>query len=89
MAPPASSFALLSPEIVKLDMSMVRDVDKEPTKRRLVAAMTQLCQEMSIMVVAEGVETAVERDALETLKCDLLQGYLFARPQAFPATISW
>ena len=43
--------------------------------------MCQLCAELGILVVAEGVEKAEERDTLATLGCDLLQGYLFARPQ--------
>jgi EAL domain-containing protein (putative c-di-GMP-specific phosphodiesterase class I) len=80
-----TSFALLEPEIVKIDMSLVRDIDKMPVKQRLVASLSQLCREMGIMVVAEGVETAAERDTLVGLGCDLLQGYYFAKPgQPFP-----
>jgi len=84
-----TSFAQLEPEVVKLDMSLVRDVHKEPTKRKLVHSMTQLCREMGIVVVAEGIETPDERDALSGLGCQLLQGYLFARPgKPFPA-VAW
>jgi len=47
--------------------------------------MISMCKELGMTVVAEGVETAAERDALVELKCDLLQGYLFAKPgDAFP-----
>ena len=42
--------------------------------------MCRLCEELGILVVAEGVEKPEERDTLATLGCDLLQGYLFARP---------
>jgi EAL domain-containing protein (putative c-di-GMP-specific phosphodiesterase class I) len=42
--------------------------------------MKRLCDELNILVVAEGVETIAERDTLVDLGCDLLQGYLFARP---------
>lgn len=75
-----SSFALLEPDVVKLDMALVRDVHQEPTKQRLVKSMAQLCADMGLEVVAEGVETAEERDVLVELGCDLLQGYYFAKP---------
>ncbi len=80
-----TSFAQLEPEIVKLDMTLIRDVHREPTKQRLVRSMASLCREMNIEVVAEGVETAEERDVVVDLGCDLLQGYLFAKPaRPFP-----
>ena len=40
-------------------------------------------------VICEGIETHEERDTLLTLECDLLQGYLFARPERRPAAIAW
>jgi EAL domain-containing protein (putative c-di-GMP-specific phosphodiesterase class I) len=84
-----TSFALLEPEIVKLDMSLVRNVHKQSTKQKLIRSMTSLCKDMGMMVVGEGVENGEERDALLDLGCDLLQGYLFALPdRAFPA-FSW
>jgi EAL domain-containing protein (putative c-di-GMP-specific phosphodiesterase class I) len=70
----------LAPDVVKIDMSLVRGVDRDPTRRRLVRAITELCVELGICTVAEGVETAAERDALAAMGCDLMQGYLFARP---------
>jgi len=80
-----SSFALLEPEVVKLDMSLVRDVDKSTTKSRVIRSMTELSKGMGIEVVAEGVETPAERDRLIELGCDFLQGYLFAKPgEGFP-----
>jgi EAL domain-containing protein (putative c-di-GMP-specific phosphodiesterase class I) len=84
-----SSFALLEPEIVKLDVSLLRDIDQSPVKQKLVASMTTLCKDMGFLVVAEGIETPAERDCVVTLGCDLLQGFLFARPgRPFP-TASW
>jgi EAL domain-containing protein (putative c-di-GMP-specific phosphodiesterase class I) len=84
-----SSFALLEPEIVKLDVSLLRDIDQSPVKQKLVASMTALCKDMGFLVVAEGIETAAERDCVVALGCDLLQGYLFARPgRPFP-TAGW
>ena len=80
-----TSFALLEPEIVKLDMSLVRDVDREPTKRRIIGSVVSLCSESGAVVVAEGVETEAERDAIVDLGCDLLQGYFIAKPaEGFP-----
>jgi EAL domain-containing protein (putative c-di-GMP-specific phosphodiesterase class I) len=75
-----SSFAALEPEIVKLDMSLVRNIDQSSIRRRLVSSMTALCEEMGMQVVAEGIETPAERDCIIGLRCGLLQGYLFAKP---------
>jgi len=80
-----TSFSVLEPNIVKLDMSLVRDVDKEPIKRRLVESMTRLCKDSGILVVAEGVETKAEHDVVVELGCDLIQGYLIGRPGPLPA----
>jgi EAL domain-containing protein (putative c-di-GMP-specific phosphodiesterase class I) len=80
-----TNFALLEPEVVKLDMSLVRDSDKSSTKQKIIRSVVALAKDMGILVVAEGVETRGERDALIELGCDLLQGFLFARPgPAFP-----
>jgi EAL domain-containing protein (putative c-di-GMP-specific phosphodiesterase class I) len=76
-----TSFALLEPEIVKIDMTLVRDVDRQPVKQRLIGSITSLCREMGIMVVGEGVETAAERDMLVELGCDLFQGYFISKPE--------
>ncbi|HEY6726483.1 MAG TPA: EAL domain-containing protein [Polyangiaceae bacterium] len=75
-----ASFVQLEPDLVKLDMCLVRDVHKNATKQRLVKSMTQVCADMGMLVVGEGVETREERDALVELGCDLLQGYLFGKP---------
>lgn len=72
--------AQLRPDIVKLDISLVRDVDRDPIRRSLVGAMLDACYRSSMEVIAEGVETDGERDALAELGCDLMQGFLFARP---------
>ena len=75
------ALATFEPEIVKLDMSLIRDLDKHPAKRRVVFAIAALCQGLGSSVVAEGVETEGERIACVDAGIDLLQGYLFARPQ--------
>lgn len=81
-----SSFAVLEPEVVKLDMSLVRGAHKSDIRRRLIASMAALCHDMEMRVVAEGVETAEERDCVRHCGCALQQGYLFAKPgPPFPA----
>ncbi len=75
-----NSFALLRPDLVKIDMALVRGIDKDPVKHRLTTLLVQLCADLDIGVIAEGVETIAERDSLSEIGCDLLQGYLFARP---------
>jgi EAL domain-containing protein (putative c-di-GMP-specific phosphodiesterase class I) len=77
-----SSFATVQPDFVKLDITLVRGLDSDPVRKRLVQLLAELCSDLGIFVVAEGVETPNERDALVRLGIDLLQGYLFARPAA-------
>jgi len=80
-----NNFSLLEPEVVKLDMLLVRDIDTQPKKQKLVQSMVSLCKEMGALVVAEGIETAAEAATVVSLGCDLLQGYYFARPaKPFP-----
>jgi EAL domain-containing protein (putative c-di-GMP-specific phosphodiesterase class I) len=81
-----SSFALLEPEIVKVDMSLVRGIHLSPTKQKLFRSFAGLCRELNTELIAEGVEVAEERDCLNELGGDLYQGYLFARPgRGFPS----
>jgi EAL domain-containing protein (putative c-di-GMP-specific phosphodiesterase class I) len=80
-----TSIAQLQPEIMKLDMALVRDVDVDSTRQKLVSGMVSLCKEMEVEVITEGVETRSERDALVRLGADLMQGYFFAKPdRPFP-----
>lgn len=77
-----SSFSQLEPDVAKLDMSLVRGIDVSERKASIVRSMLTVCQrELGTYVVCEGVETEAERDTLMTLGADLLQGYLFAKPQ--------
>ncbi len=75
-----TSFAQIRPEIVKLDMALVRDIDKDALKRRLVASVIQVSRDIGTLVVGEGVETPAERDTLIELGCHLLQGFLLGKP---------
>src|SRR6266540_3587428 len=81
-----SSFALLEPEVVKVDMSLVRGIHGSPMKQKLFRSFATLCRDMGTEIIAEGVEVAEERDCLSGLGGDLYQGYLFARPgRGFPS----
>jgi len=75
-----TTFAALEPDVVKLDMALVRGCDHEPVKQQLIRSMTSLCNELGALVVAEGIETEAERETVVALGCDLLQGFLLGRP---------
>lgn len=76
-----SSFSELTPEITKLDMSLIRGVDQDSRKRSIVGSMLTVClRDLDTRVVCEGVETQGEYDVLRELGADLLQGYFLGRP---------
>ncbi|HTJ82297.1 MAG TPA: EAL domain-containing protein, partial [Polyangiaceae bacterium] len=75
-----TSFTQIRPDVVKLDMALVRDVDKDAVKRKLIRSIIDVSRDMGTLVVGEGVETAGERDVLVEMGCHLLQGYLFGKP---------
>jgi EAL domain-containing protein (putative c-di-GMP-specific phosphodiesterase class I) len=76
--------ARFQPDIVKIDIDLVRGVDANQTKQIIVENIVDLCGKLGIVALAEGVETAGERDFLSGVGIDLMQGFLFARP-AFQA----
>lgn len=80
-----TTFTTLEPEVVKLDMSLVRNIGQSATKQRVVQSMIRLCREMSMRVVAEGIETREELACIGDLGCDLLQGYYLGKPADSPA----
>jgi EAL domain-containing protein (putative c-di-GMP-specific phosphodiesterase class I) len=75
-----TSFAHLEPEVVKVDMSLIRGIDQSRMKQKLLGSIVSLCRDLGIEIIAEGIETEAERDALVRVGGDLCQGYLFARP---------
>lgn len=81
------------PDMVKLDMALVRGIDQSPSRRAIVAGVVSMCHQLSITVIAEGIETLEEARCLRDLGIDLMQGYWFGRPlfeQATPGTdIPW
>jgi EAL domain-containing protein (putative c-di-GMP-specific phosphodiesterase class I) len=75
-----TTFARVRPEFVKLDASLVRDIDSASVQQLVVSAVLDLARELDSQVVAEAIETIKERDALKHLGIDVMQGYYFARP---------
>ncbi len=71
---------LLAPDIIKLDISLTRGVDVDRAHRSLAAALIAFAAEMGIRIVAEGIETAAELEALRDLGAGYGQGYLLGRP---------
>src|SRR4051812_2795078 len=67
-------------DVLKIDRSFVGLLDGSPDDAAIVHGLVQLGRTLRLEVVAEGVETAEQRDRLRAEKCDLAQGYLFARP---------
>lgn len=70
----------LQPRFIKLDMSLVRHVESEPRKQRLVHLVSTFAEATGAQVIAEGVETRKEADCLIRNGAHLLQGYYFGRP---------
>jgi EAL domain-containing protein (putative c-di-GMP-specific phosphodiesterase class I) len=80
-----NSWAQIKPNLVKLDMTLVRGIHLNPLKRSLVKAIVDVCRDLGVLLIAEGIESAKERDTLIELRCPLMQGFLFGRPEAaFP-----
>lgn len=70
----------LQPDIIKLDMALVREIDTDRTRQAVVVGLVSMCRALGIMVIAEGVETVAEYQQLRNLGITHFQGYLFARP---------
>jgi len=70
----------LQPGVVKLDLALIRGLDVSRRQQILVKNVVQLCRDLGASVVAEGIETVAELEAVVDLGCDFGQGYLLARP---------
>jgi len=68
------------PDIIKIDMDLVRQIESSRAKQAIVKSLVALCADLQIAVVAEGIETPAERDCLSDAGIHLMQGYLFAKP---------
>ncbi len=72
------------PHIVKIDMDIVRNIDRSVPRQTIVEAVVLMCRKLNMMPLAEGIETKAERDFLLSAGIELMQGYLFCKP-AFKA----
>ena len=70
----------LQPDILKMDMALTRDIHRDPARRALTGALVRLARDIGCKLVAEGIETVEERDAMAELGVHYGQGYFFARP---------
>ncbi|WP_056446330.1 EAL domain-containing protein [Massilia sp. Root335] len=70
----------LRPDELKIDKSLVTDVDSDPERAGLVTAALAMARSLNLEVVSEGVETEAELAFLRAHGCDMVQGFLYARP---------
>jgi len=78
-----ASLALVEPDVVKLDMSVLRGTENLRVKRTLVRALVRLCEDLEASLIATGVDSEDERSTFTAFGGDLMQGLRFAEP-AFP-----
>ena len=78
--------AEFQPDIIKIDMELLRNIDSHRPRQAIVRATLAMCRDLGIEVVAEGIETAAEAAYLQQLGIRYMQGYWFAKPafQALP-----
>jgi len=73
-------------DALKIDQSFLREVEKDPNTMPLVKAIVALAHGLSLKVVAEGIESQYQLDALRSIGCDFFQGYLCGEP--LPASVA-
>ncbi|MBA2738058.1 MAG: EAL domain-containing protein [Nocardioidaceae bacterium] len=71
---------ILPVDIVKIDQGFVAELGRDPAATAIVTAVADLSHELGLSVVAEGVETQAQRDAVTAIGCEYFQGYLAAPP---------
>jgi EAL domain-containing protein (putative c-di-GMP-specific phosphodiesterase class I) len=76
----------LQPDILKLDMSLTRDICDDPARRALAGALVRFARDIGGTIIAEGIETQRERETLQALSVPLGQGYYFSRPMPVVAS---
>jgi EAL domain-containing protein (putative c-di-GMP-specific phosphodiesterase class I) len=80
---------LLRPSVVKLDLSLIRDIERSESQQAQVRNIIERCHALDARVVAEGIETTEELVTVKALGADLAQGYLLGRPAPTPERAWW
>lgn len=80
---------LLKPDIIKLDISLIRDINRDHEKQALASALAEFSLRCGYSLVAEGVETREELNCLQGLGIRLIQGYLVSKPYPFAYFATW
>lgn len=75
-----SLLANFQPDIVKIDMELVRGIDASPPRQTILEGIMSICRDLGVEAIAEGVETAEEMEVLSSRGVRFMQGYYFARP---------
>ncbi|MEG0576812.1 MAG: EAL domain-containing protein [Bacilli bacterium] len=78
---------MVNPDYVKIDIDIIRDIDKDIDKQKLVENIVSYCHERQKKVIAEGVETSAELKTVVYLHVDFIQGFFFAKAEAIPPHI--
>ena len=78
----------LAPRYIKVDTSIVREIDADPDKQQIVASIVSYAHQRDMLIVAEGLETERELACALDLGVDLLQGFFLSRPAAVPGAVS-
>lgn len=73
---------------LKLDRSFVRDAITDRSAQAVIRSSMRLAQELDMAVIAEGVETAEEKSLMQSMGCEVMQGYFFSHPKSLGDTIN-
>lgn len=76
-----NALARFTPDLLKIDMDLIRDIHLNRTKHAIVTGIAKMCRMLDVTLLAEGIETAEEAQCLQEIGITLMQGYLFGRPQ--------
>ena len=79
-----TTLAILGADVIKIDMEIIRGIDRDSVKQSIFGALVAIAHENGIKVLAEGVETREELAYVKQHGAELSQGYLFAKPSAEP-----
>ncbi|ESQ92906.1 hypothetical protein ABAC460_01275 [Asticcacaulis sp. AC460] len=72
--------AKFQPDLVKIDMDLIRDIDTDGVKRRILSHTLNMLKDLGIRVICEGIETVAEFEVLRDMGVELMQGYFLGRP---------